>query len=49
MLIPDYCHEVVVRMAGAVMVVIICIVVFLGVLIAAGVEVARTYDDNFKD
>ena len=31
------------------MVVIICIVVFLGVLIAAGIQVARTFEDNFKD
>lgn len=28
---------------------IVCILVFLGLLIAALIEVARSYEDNFKD
>jgi len=28
---------------------IICIVVFLGILLAALIEVARSYEKNFKD
>lgn len=31
------------------MIAIICVLIFLGILLAALIQVARSYEDNFKD